>query len=133
MSKLSIVIRCYNEEEHIGRLLSGIMQQTVKDVEVVIVDSGSTDATLSIASRYPIRVVHIAPQEFSFGRSLNRGCAAATGDILVFASAHVYPLYDDWLEKLVRPFDDPGDDWKDVSLFPTWFHWYAPHAAERYG
>ena len=89
MPKLSIVIRCYNEEEHIGRLLSGIMQQTVKDVEVVIVDSGSTDATLSIASRYPVRVVHIAPQEFSFGRSLNRGCAAATGDILVFASAHV--------------------------------------------
>ncbi|WP_200895198.1 MULTISPECIES: glycosyltransferase [unclassified Methanosarcina] len=48
MSKISIIIRCYNEEEHIGRLLSGITPQTVKDVEIILVDSGSTDATLSI-------------------------------------------------------------------------------------
>jgi rhamnosyltransferase len=134
MSKLSIIIRCYNEEEHIGRLLSGIMQQTVKDLEVVIVDSGSTDATLCIASRYPVRIVHIAPQEFSFGRSLNRGCAAATGDILVFASAHVYPLYDDWLEKVMRPFDDPqvaltyggqrGNEVTKYSEHQVFAHWF---------
>jgi glycosyltransferase involved in cell wall biosynthesis len=107
MPNISIIIRCYNEEEHIGRLLLGIIQQTHKSVEIIVVDSGSTDATLSIASRYPVNIVQIAPHEFSFGRSLNRGCASATGDILVFASAHVYPLYDDWLEKIVRPFADP--------------------------
>src|SRR5438552_9492978 len=99
MPKVSIIIRCHNEEEHIGRLLSGILQQTIKDVEIILVDSGSTDATLSIARRYPVRILHIAPQEFSFGRSLNRGCEAAEGELLVFASAHVYPLYKDWLEK----------------------------------
>ena len=107
MPRLSIIIRCYNEEEHIGRLLSGIMQQTEKDLEVILVDSGSTDATLSIASRYPVRVVHISPKNFSFGRSLNTGCAAASGDFLVFASAHVYPIYEDWLEKLIKPLEEP--------------------------
>jgi rhamnosyltransferase len=55
--KVSIVIRSYNEEEHIGRLLSGITRQTIKDLEIIIVDSGSTDATLSIASRYPERIL----------------------------------------------------------------------------
>jgi rhamnosyltransferase len=47
----SLVIRAYNEEEHIGRLLEGISHQTVRDVEIIQVDSGSTDATASIAAR----------------------------------------------------------------------------------
>jgi glycosyltransferase involved in cell wall biosynthesis len=55
--KVSIVIRSYNEEEHIERLLSGITRQSIKDLEIIIVDSRSTDATLSIASRYPERIL----------------------------------------------------------------------------
>lgn len=104
--RCSVIIRCYNEEAHIGRLLSGIMQQTVDDVEIIVVDSGSTDATRAIASRYPVRLLTIDKRAFSFGRSLNMGCAAATGDVLVFASAHVYPVYRDWLEQMLAPFSD---------------------------
>jgi glycosyltransferase involved in cell wall biosynthesis len=107
MRKVSVVIRCYNEEEHIGRLLSGILQQTVQNVEIIIVDSGSIDATVSIASRYPVKIVSIKPEEFSFGRSLNLGCAEASGEFIVIASAHVYPVYIDWLENLLSPFKDP--------------------------
>lgn len=131
---LSIIIRCYNEEEHIGRLLSGITQQTVKDVEIILVDSGSTDATLSIASRYPVRVVYISPEEFSFGRALNIGCKAASGEYLVFISAHCWPMYKDWLEQLTEPFNDPtvalvygkqrGNEKSQFSehqIFASWF------------
>ncbi|MFO7145096.1 family 2 glycosyl transferase, partial [Arthrospira sp. PCC 8006] len=107
MVKCSLVIRCYNEEQHIDRLLSGIMQQTLIDREIIIVDSGSTDATVSIASRYPVKIVSIRPEDFSFGRALNLGCRAASGDIIVIASAHVYPLYKDWLENLLYPFQRP--------------------------
>lgn len=105
--KVSVVIRCCNEEQHIGRLLSGILEQTVQNVEIIVVDSGSTDATLAIASRYPVQIHHIAREAFSFGRSLNVGCAAARGEFLVIASAHVYPVYRDWLEKLIAPFAVP--------------------------
>ena len=76
-------------QTHIGRLLTGIVEQTFVDREIIIVDSGSTDATLSIASRYPVRVLHISPNEFSFGRSLNKGCQAASGEFIVIASGHV--------------------------------------------
>ena len=69
----SIVIRAYNEEKHIGRLLDGIRQQTLKDVEIILVDSGSTDGTVSVAESFGARIVRIAPQEFTFGRSLNFG------------------------------------------------------------
>jgi glycosyltransferase involved in cell wall biosynthesis len=104
--KCSLVVRTYNEEKHIGRLLSGILQQEHQDYEIILVDSGSTDATLAIASRYPVRVLSIKPEDFTYGRSLNVGCQAAHGEFLVFASAHVYPLYPDWLEQLIAPFSD---------------------------
>jgi len=105
--RCSVVIRAFNEEAHIGRLLSGILQQTIRPIDVILVDSGSTDATLAIASRYPVRIVSIPPEEFTFGRALNRGCALANGEYLVIASAHVYPVYPDWLEQLLQPFADP--------------------------
>jgi glycosyltransferase involved in cell wall biosynthesis len=82
------------------------LQQTIKDFEIIVVDSGSTDNTLSIACQYPVRIVSIGPEEFSFGSSLNRGCDSARGDYVVIASAHVYPLYVDWLEQLLAPFQD---------------------------
>ncbi len=99
-----MVIRCLNEEQHIGRLLAGLERQSRRPDEIVVVDSGSTDATLDIAARYDTNIVHIKPQDFSFGRALNVGCAAASGDVLVFVSAHVYPLYDSYLDALTRPF-----------------------------
>ncbi len=102
----SIIIRAYNEEKHIGRLLEGIRQQTVRDVEILLVDSGSTDGTVVIAESFGARIIRIPSTEFTFGRSLNLGIRAATRELIVIASAHVYPVYPDWLEALLRPFED---------------------------
>ena len=101
----SIVIRAYNEEKHIGLLLEGIRHQTLKDVEIILVDSGSTDKTVSVAESFGARIVKIASDEFTFGRSLNFGIRAASREFIVIASAHVYPVYPDWLETLLRPFE----------------------------
>lgn len=105
-AKCSIVIRAFNEEKHIGRLLEGLAQQSFQDLEIILVDSGSTDATIAIASRYPVKIISIDPKDFTFGYSLNVGCESSIGEFLVFASAHVYPVYPDWLEKLLLPFED---------------------------
>ena len=102
----SIVIRAYNEERHRGRSLEGIKQQTVKDVDVILVDSGSTDSTVAIAESYGARIVKIPSVEFTFGRSLNYGIKAARREFIVMASAHVYPVYPDWLEALLNLFQD---------------------------
>lgn len=108
MPKYSIVIRAYNEEEHIGKLLVGISKQSFfPEIEVILVDSGSTDATREIASKFGVKIVSIKPEDFSFGRALNLGCEAASGDFLIFASAHVYPVYEDWIEEMISPFSDP--------------------------
>jgi rhamnosyltransferase len=103
---LSIVVRAYNEAEHIERLMIGIGAQTVTPREVILVDSGSTDDTVAIARAYGARVVEVDSAEFTFGRALNKGCDAATGEICVFPSAHVYPVRTTWLEHLVEPLLD---------------------------
>ncbi|HEX5165045.1 MAG TPA: glycosyltransferase family A protein [Thermomicrobiales bacterium] len=105
-STVSLVIRCFNEEAHLGRLLRGVARQTRRPDQIVIVDSGSTDSTLEIAAAFDTEIHHVDPARFSFGRSLNIGCRASKGDLIVIASAHVYPLYDSWLAELTAPFDD---------------------------
>ncbi len=104
----SLVIRAYNEARHLPRLLEGVRQQTLHDIEIILVDSGSTDTTVQIAEAYGAKIVHIPPQEFTFGRSLNLGIAACTREQVAIASAHVYPVYPDWLERLLEPFSDPA-------------------------
>lgn len=132
--RASIVIRAYNEEAHIEKLLLGIAAQRLPPHEVILVDSGSTDDTVAIARRHGARIVAISPHDFTFGRALNLGCEAATGDILVFVSAHVYPTHDVWLERLVEPFSDErvvlsygkqrGDTvnkYSEHQIFAKWF------------
>lgn len=132
--RVSVIVRCLNEAAHIGRLLDGLAEQSRPPDEIIVVDSGSTDATLDIAAQYPTKIVHIKPDEFSFGRALNVGCEAASGDIFVSVSAHVYPIYDSWLRELVGPFvsadvaltygRQQGDDrtpYSERRIFTQWF------------
>ena len=137
----SIVIRAYNEEKYIGRLLEGIRQQTLKDAEVILVDSGSTDSTISIAESFAARIVRIPSDEFTFGRSLNSGVRAATREFVVIASAHVYPVYPDWLESLLRPFEDDrvaltygkqrGPEYAKFSEQQIFHQWYPDVSKPR--
>jgi glycosyltransferase involved in cell wall biosynthesis len=99
----SIVVRTYNEARYLGELLDAIETQQGIDREVIIVDSGSNDDTLEIATRHHCRIEHITRAEFSFGRSLNLGCAAAQGDHLVFTSGHCVPDDRNWLRELCAP------------------------------
>ena len=105
--KVSVIIRCKNEATDIGGVLCGLFSQQVDFAfEVIAVDSGSTDGTLDILKNFPVRVIHIAPESFSFGGALNTGCQAAKGEILLSLSAHVYPCSRLWLARHVRHFSN---------------------------
>jgi len=104
----SIIIRTLNEAIHLESLLERIVAQQTDGInhEIILVDSGSTDGTLEIATRHGCRILHIAREEFSFGHSLNMGCQAAVGDILVMISGHCVPTDEYWLQKLCQPLID---------------------------
>ena len=133
--KCSIIIRAFNEENHIGKLIKGIKnQKTSSEIEIILVDSGSTDNTVNIAEKEGVIIVSITPEEFSFGYALNIGCEKATGDILLFASSHVYPVYNNWIEKILDPFKkenvalvygrqigDENSKFSEKRLLAKWF------------
>lgn len=102
---ISIIYRALNEERWFDLSLN-MMQKQVLDgltMEIVLVDSGSTDGTLHIAHKHDCRVTHIKKSDFSFGRSLNQGCDFSSGKYLVFISAHCIPSDEHWLQNLVNP------------------------------
>ncbi|MCK5481695.1 MAG: glycosyltransferase [Gammaproteobacteria bacterium] len=102
---VSIIIRTYNEERHLSELLAAIRGQegVWGDVEIIIVDSGSTDRTLPVAESFNCRITHISKKDFTFGRSLNQGCLLSRGEILVFISGHCVPQGRHWLTRLIEP------------------------------
>ena len=105
---VSIVIRTLNEARYLRQLLEGICAQDPGpfEVETVVIDSGSTDGTVAIAREFGCVLTSIRREEFSFGRSLNQGCEAASGEILVFVSGHCVPQSERWLQKLCMPIQE---------------------------
>jgi glycosyltransferase involved in cell wall biosynthesis len=85
MSKLSVIIPTLNEERHVGSLLSDIAAQTREPDEVLVVDAGSTDATVSVARRFAFAKLLEGEPPVACGRNL--GGRSATGEVLIFLDA----------------------------------------------
>ncbi len=106
---VSIVIRTKNEAEFIGETLKKIEEQEFSGShEIIVVDSGSTDATLDIIDKYDVKLLQIPPKEFTYGRSLNIGAGNAKGRFIVNLSAHALPRNNKWLTHLITGFENHG-------------------------
>lgn len=105
MSKVSIIIPTYNEEKIIKRCLLSLLEQTVDDVEIIVVDDGSTDNTLSILTEFKDQYSNIkimSQQHRGPGIARNLGASEASGEILVFVDSDMTfaPIF---LEYLIKP------------------------------
>jgi glycosyltransferase involved in cell wall biosynthesis len=105
MASASILIRARNEARLLDRCLTAVgSQATSHDVEILLIDSGSTDDTIAIARRHPrVRVHAIPSHEFNYGATLNLGVRLTAGDFVVPLSAHCVPAHADWLQRLLAP------------------------------
>lgn len=119
MRTASVIIRTKDEARHLARTLDAILSQTVVPHEIILIDSGSTDATLEVAARYPVEILHMDPRDWGYSRALNTAATRATGEILICLSAHCPPINDSWLANLIRHFDDP-------SVAGVWGPGYRP-------
>ncbi len=86
-TSLSVVIPALNEEGHIGSLLSDVFEQTRKADEVIVVDAGSEDGTVSVVGRFPGVTLLAGSPPVAEGRNL--GGKSARGDVLIFLDADV--------------------------------------------
>lgn len=103
----SIIIPTKNGEAWLEKCLGAVCtQQGVGSVEVLLVDSGSSDKTLEIARRHAVRIEMIRQEEFHHARTRNYGASLATGKYLVFLSQDAIPSSNTWLAAMLRNFQD---------------------------
>ncbi len=101
---ISVVIPVKDGGLDLVLCLEAILRQQVdEDVEVVVVDSGSSDGSAERARKLGARVHEILPEEFTHGGARNLGADLARGDIVVFTSQDAYAVDEHWLAALVAP------------------------------
>jgi glycosyltransferase involved in cell wall biosynthesis len=106
--KVSVVIPAWNGEATLGQCLDGVFAQETRDeVEVLVIDSSSTDRTREIAARYPVRMEVIDQRDFDHGDTRNLGMLLTGGELVVFLVQDAYPAGKGWLGALTSNFQDP--------------------------
>ncbi len=102
MSKVSFYIPCFNAQETIASCLDAVLKQTYPIAEIVIIDDGSIDNTIEVASRFPVRII----------RQTNKGLAASRNTAVKNINAEFIASVDadclperDWLKHLMKRFN----------------------------
>ena len=102
MIKVSVVVPVYNQEKYLERCLDSILAQTLKEIEIILVDDGSTDATPQILNRYQQqdeRITVLHQQNLYAGVARNNGLKSAQGEYVIFWDSDDY-FPEDALEAL---------------------------------
>jgi glycosyltransferase involved in cell wall biosynthesis len=104
--KLSLIVPAYNEEKNISKCLISLVSQSYPDIEVIVVNNNSKDATESVAKQYVKHVVTETQQGYI--HAVRRGVAESGGDIIAFCDADsIYPST--WAREIVLTFEkNPG-------------------------
>lgn len=93
--KVSVVIPVYNIEAHLGQCLDSVIGQSLREIEIICVDDGSTDGSPPILAEYATRdsrLKVVTQANAGPGVARNTGMARATGEYLIFLDS------DDWFE-----------------------------------
>lgn len=107
MCIISVIIPVKNGEATLEKCLAGIYSQSIADqVEVIILDSGSTDASVTICSKFPVRIIPVEPSTFNHGLTRNFGAAVSNGDYLYFTVQDARIAEKDMLHNMRAHFSD---------------------------
>ena len=98
--KVSIIIPVFNEEKVIGGCLESLEKQTYRDLEIIIINDGSTDHTMEVINKYQVRL--LKQSHLGAGLARNLGAKYATGETLVFVDADM-EFDKKFIDKLTAP------------------------------
>jgi glycosyltransferase involved in cell wall biosynthesis len=99
---LSVIVPAYNAEKSLPTLMASLSKQTYQDLEVTIVDDGSTDRTASLVNKSGFSLIKTNGNRGP-AHARNAGAVASRGEILVFTDADCVPS-SDWAEKVAGQF-----------------------------
>ncbi len=101
---ISVVIRTKDEKDWLERVLKAIKFQTIKDVEIIIVDNNSQDGTEIVVKKYGATFIPYTYRTFNYSKALNLGIDRAKGEFIAILSGHAIPVNDRWLENFASNF-----------------------------
>ena len=96
MAMVSIIVPVYNVEKYIHRCIDSLVNQTVKEIEIILIDDGSTDNSLSICRQWVLkdnRIIVLEQDNCGVSIARNRGIGISKGEFLILLDS------DDWLAK----------------------------------
>jgi 2-polyprenyl-3-methyl-5-hydroxy-6-metoxy-1,4-benzoquinol methylase/glycosyltransferase involved in cell wall biosynthesis len=103
--KISVIIPVKNGAEELKVFFNRIRsQRKVQNVEIIVIDSESTDKSVDIAMENGAKVIKISQKEFNHGATRNLGAKEAQGDFLIFTVQDALPLNNYWLYNMICPF-----------------------------
>lgn len=103
---ISVIIPTRNAKSHIYKLLASLKRQSIPS-EIIVIDSSSSDNTISIAETFGVRTKIIVKGCFDHGGTRNLAVTYSTGDILVFLTQDALPADEYFLENLIKPLEEP--------------------------
>jgi glycosyltransferase involved in cell wall biosynthesis len=107
---VTVAIPVYNGARYLDEVLGAVRaQRTDRAVELLVVDSGSTDGSLEIAARHGARIHPIPKRDFSHGGTRNLAMQLAEGEHVAFLTQDATPAHDGWLAAMLEGFEQAGD------------------------
>ena len=103
---ISIIIPTYNAQAYLVPLLDKVKMQSIKDYELIIIDSSSKDDTVKIVKEYTDNVIVIPQNEFRHGGTRTKAAKLAKGEIIVFMTQDILLYDNNSIEKLISIFED---------------------------
>jgi len=101
---VSVVVPTYNGGSQFATMLELLTKQkNCGSMELVVVDSGSTDGTVELCKQYGVTLVQIPNEQFSHSGARNLGAETAGGEILVFMTQDALPSSETWLSEMIAP------------------------------
>lgn len=120
MPKVSVIVPFYNVEEYIEKCIKSLVNQTLNDIEIILVNDGSQDNSINIAKKYaaeyPSKIIYLEKENGGLGDARNYGIPFANGKYIAFVDSDDY-VEKDMYEEMIKKAETEDSDMVECDFW----------------